>query len=108
MVLQFLDSFKFKGGAKECSNYRALLNQTVNYLNELLHARGYVTIRDLYEQLGRENVFDSDDSMYGWEVQDGPIELKLLHDGKFKLHYRFEAKPLTCMLRYSKGEYEND
>lgn len=95
MVLQFLDSFKFKGGAKECSNYRALLNQTVSYLNELLRSRGYVTVRDLYEQLGRENVFDSDNSLYGWEVQDGPIELKMLHDGKFKLHYQFEAKLLT-------------
>lgn len=104
MVLMFTDNFRFKGGAKECSNYRALLNRAISYLNELLHARGYVTIRDLYEQLGKESMFDSDDSMYGWEVQNGPIELKMLHDGKFKLHYRFEAKPLTCMLRYLKGE----
>lgn len=98
MVLTFIDNFRFKGGAKECSGYRALLNRTVSYLNELLRSRGYVTIRDLYEQLGRENVFDSDDSLYGWEVQDGPIELKMLHNGKFKLHYQFEAKLLTCML----------
>lgn len=104
MVLTFIDNFRFKGGAKECSNYRTLLNRTVSYLNELLHARGYVTIKDLYEQFGKENLFDSDDSIYGWEVQNGPIELKMLHDGKFKLHYRFEAKPLTCMLRYLKGE----
>lgn len=98
MHLEFTDSFKFKGGAKECSDRRALLNRIVSYLNELLHSRGYVTIRDLYEQLGRENMYDSDDSLYGWEVQDGPIELKMLHDGKFKLHYQFKAKLLTCML----------
>lgn len=108
MVLIFKDNFRFKGGAKECSNYKTLLNRTVSYLNELLYSRGYVTVRDLHEKLGRKNVFDSDDSLYGWEVQDGPIELKMLHDGKFKLHYRFEAKLLTCMLRYLKGECAND
>lgn len=96
MILTFIDNFRFKGGAKECSNYRELLNRTVSYLNELLYARGYVTVRDLNEQLGRKSAFDSDDFLYGWEVQDGPIELKILHDGKFKLHYQFEAKLLTC------------
>jgi len=96
MVLTFIDNFRFKGGAKECSDYRALLNRTVSYLNELLYARGYVTVRDLNDQLGRKSAFDQNDSIYGWEVQDGPIELKMLHNGKFKLHYQFEAKILTC------------
>lgn len=56
MVLTFIDNFRFKGGAKECSDYRSLLNRTVSYLNELLYARGYVTVRDLNEQLGRKKV----------------------------------------------------
>lgn len=93
MVLDFTERCFCKGGAKECEHCKWFFKTIQQKLNDILRSRGYVIVNDLYDLLEWNR--DDSGNIYGWDVKDGPIAFEILHNGKFKLHYRLVAKKLN-------------
>ena len=96
MVIDFAERYFCKGGAKECENRKFLFKMTELKLNDILRSRGYATVNDMYDELGKPR--DPAGLICGWDINDGPIKFNILHDGKFKLHYQITASPLDSVL----------
>ena len=90
-VYNFIETYRCKGGAKECANRKLLFRMAEQKLNEILYSRGYATVSDLYDSLNKPR--EASGNIYGWDV--GPIKFKTIYDGKFKIHYQIEAKFLN-------------